>query len=94
MDVARLCRLALEKHKGSGGFTVGGKGCGTFWMAGKAIDDGFYRKQFRFLDPELLENQGALERASRDSNVTFLSAQALRRLIPSRSPLTDDERNQ
>jgi predicted unusual protein kinase regulating ubiquinone biosynthesis (AarF/ABC1/UbiB family) len=40
---------------------------GALWVLDfgctKAIDDGFYRKQFRFLDPELLENQGELEKA-------------------------------
>ena len=35
----------------------------------KAIDDGFYRKQFRFLDPELLENPGALEKALEGFNL-------------------------
>jgi hypothetical protein len=40
---------------------------GVLWVLDfgctKAIDEAFYRKQFRFLDPELLENQGALEKA-------------------------------
>ena len=46
---------------------------GVLWVLDfgctKSIDEGFYRKQFRFLDPELLENQGALENALEGFNV-------------------------
>jgi predicted unusual protein kinase regulating ubiquinone biosynthesis (AarF/ABC1/UbiB family) len=39
----------------------------------KAIDDGFYRKQFRFLDLELLENPGTFEKALEGFNLILPS---------------------